>query len=161
MRNLLCCSSVVCILLARSLCILKDGWGTLLSGELQIWRTPVTRLNSARPHCVLVYNALRWPNMDKENIIDMFELLYITLLYCCNTLPAAVFRPLGNVLANDCETLFCRITNDKLLKSVFLFAPNQNNYACNNGAGFFQSCSFINTRQDITSHSVLLFDIFA
>ena len=63
-------------LVLRSLCIVKDGWGTLMSGELQIWRTPVTRLNSARPHCVLVYNALRRPNMDIENIIDMLKLLY-------------------------------------------------------------------------------------
>ena len=65
-----------------SLCVCiysrMDG-GTLLSGELQIWRTPVTRLNSARPHCVLVYNALRRPNMDIENIIDMLELLYTSL----------------------------------------------------------------------------------
>ena len=77
-------------LVLRSLCIVKDGWGTLLSGELQIWRTAVTRLNSARPQCILVYNALRFPYLDKENIIDMLELLYISLLYCCNTLAGCI-----------------------------------------------------------------------
>ena len=109
----------VCVVVLCNLCmyILKDGWGTLLSGELQIWRTPVTRLNSARPHCVLVYNALRRPNMDIENIIDMLKLLYTSWALCIvDTLRHLVVFESSKALSTNFTTSFARYGNSVSLK---------------------------------------------
>ena len=102
-----------CALCNLCMYILKDGWGTLLSGELQIWRTAVTRLNSARPHCVLVYNALRRPNMDIENIIDMLKLLYTSWALCIvDTLRHLVVFELSSKARSEYEFYyeFCSVS---------------------------------------------------